>query len=142
MARLLKLGSLMGVAGTAVLSELSHALPLLICILAALAVGAMCWLAWVISNDRRSERLNLVFRGEPLPPARDAPLPTDPDKSAGLRNLREVRPAEPAAVESASDTPLTDPTARKYIAQLRNLGQTELADIVERKLAKKPADKS
>ena len=130
MARLVKLGGWSGAGGTAVLSAFSHTMPLLICAMAGLVVLGMLFLAWVISNDRRVKHLNLLLRGEPLPP--------DPDEQVSIANLGQASSAEPDGAELAESRPdslSAGQGAGAYIALLRNSGYSELADAVERALA-------
>jgi hypothetical protein len=100
-----KLGSGLGSAGTVVLGALTHSVPLLICVAAGLCLACLAFLRWLLSDDRRVERLNVLLRGGTLSSAQNA---------------------EPTRAE-------IDPQST-FIAQLRTHGKSDLADEVQRAL--------
>jgi hypothetical protein len=118
MTSLGKLASGAGVIGTVILGALTHDAPLLISAVGLAAVGTGI-LVWILSSDRRVERLNVLLRGAPLP-------------VTGAPGL--ARPiAEPALAEA--DSPLQDPQVQAYLAQVRKSGNSVLADELEQRLA-------
>ena len=76
MTSLGKLASGAGVIGTVVLGAFIHDNPLLVSAV-GLAVAGSGILVWILSSDRRVERLNVLLRGAPLP---------RPTSSAGVPN--------------------------------------------------------
>lgn len=127
MTRLIKLGSWSGAAGTVILSALTHTVPVLIYTAAGLFTACMGWLSWILCDDRRVERLNLLLRGGRLPP-----VPDEQETSTEIDLADQPAPYGP--VQPEPDSPI-DPQARAYITRLRRDGRLELADEVERALS-------
>ena len=84
MTSLGKLASGAGVIGTVVLGAVTHDNPLLVSAV-ALAVAGIGILVWILSSDRRVERLNVLLRGAPLPTFDAEPGRPEADLIARLR---------------------------------------------------------
>lgn len=116
MARLVTWAKL---AGGVALTTLTHGLPLLIL---AVAAAGLAVLVWILSDDRRAERLNLLLRGHKLP--RPAGIASDPDPAS---------PGAPAqTVERTAGSPESHPQTIGYAANLRRTGLAEWAEWAER----------
>jgi hypothetical protein len=95
--------------GGAALATLGHGLPMLILVTAGVVLAGLAVLVWILSDDRRTERLNLLLRG---------------DRPAGV----------PAAAdpESVSGTlPPSNSQTTYYVAFLRRAGRPDLAELLE-----------
>jgi hypothetical protein len=130
--RLVRVGSWLSAAGTVILSALTRSVPVLIYATAGEIALCLCFLAWILCDDRRVERLNVLFRGGKLSSVQREEIATELDRG---------EPAEEEPARPAADSPI-DPQARvylaqlrTYIAQLRKTGKADLADELERALS-------
>ena len=125
MTRLVRVGSWLSAAGTVILSALTRSVPVLIYATAGEIAICICFLGWILCDDRRVERMNVLLRGGKLTSAQQEKTPTE----VGRGVPGEKEPARPAL-----NSPI-DPQARAYIAQLRKTGRSDLADELERALS-------
>jgi hypothetical protein len=112
-----RLGTWAKATGGAALGALTHSMPLLILVTAGVGLACLVVLVWTLSDDRRTQRLNLLLRGNWLPRPG-----TDPDPGS----------ADPA--EAGKDTaappgsdPALNPQTIGYAANLREVGRPDLA---------------
>ena len=105
-----KLASGAGVIGTVLLGAFTHDNPLLVSAV-GLSVAGIGILVWILSSDRRVERLNVLLRGAPLP-ATDAEPERPADLIVRLRKAGYTELAEALEQELARH-PDDEPTRRR-----------------------------
>jgi hypothetical protein len=108
--------------GGAALGALTHSVPLLILVTTGLIVLSLVALVWILADDRRAERLNLLLRGGKLPRRTGAELAPD----------QETVEADAGPAVRPEPRPPLSPQTMDYAAILRQAGRPDLAELLER----------